>query len=280
MASFEYKAVNAEGESKLGSVQAANEDAAVKILQSQGLIVSSLKLQRSLANAGLNGFKARVSEKDIVVFAREFSIMISSGLPVTQALRILVEQSEGRLGEVVKSILLDVEAGARLSDAFEKFPRVFSTFFVSMVRSGEASGKLAEMLSRVADQTEKDYNLTRAIKGALVYPAFVILLLIGISIYVLGWVIPQLKEIFLDFGAELPAATRLLIGASDFVVGYWWIVIALGLAAYFGLNYYIHTEAGRYSWDYSKTRVPIMGDLVRKIATTRFCQKSGYFDLR
>ena len=270
MPQFQYKATNNAGEVKLGSLTASDSAAALKILQGTGLIVSSLKVQKSLHKISLSVL-GKVSQKDIVIFSREFSIMISSGLPVTQALRILIDQTENvKFREIVKAILLDVEAGARLSDALEKFPSTFSTFFVSMVRSGEASGKLSEMLSRVADQTEKDYNLTSAIRSALVYPAFVLALLIVIAIYVLGWVIPQLKSVFDEFGASLPLPTQILIAVSDFVVNFWWLLIALFVGAYLGLNYYVRTPGGRYSWDYSKMKLPIVGDLMNKIATTRF----------
>jgi len=254
----------------MGSLNAPDNAAALKILQSTGLIVSSLKVQQTVHKFSLTIF-GKVSQKDIVVFSREFSIMISSGLPVTQALRILIDQTENaKFQEIVKAILLDVEAGARLSDALEKFPSTFSTFFISMVRSGEASGKLSEMLARVADQTEKDYNLTSAIRSALIYPAFVLVLLIVIAIYVLVWVIPQLKSVFDEFGASLPLPTLILIGVSDFTVNYWWLIFVLLLGTYLGLSYYIRTPEGRYSWDFSKMRLPIVGDLLNKIATTRF----------
>lgn len=270
MPQFQYKATTSTGEIKMGSLNAPDNAAALKILQSTGLIVSSLKVQQTVHKFSLTIF-GKVSQKDIVVFSREFSIMISSGLPVTQALRILIDQTENaKFQEIVKAILLDVEAGARLSDALEKFPSTFSTFFISMVRSGEASGKLSEMLARVADQTEKDYNLTSAIRSALIYPAFVLVLLIVIAIYVLVWVIPQLKSVFDEFGASLPLPTLILIGVSDFTVNYWWLIFVLLLGTYLGLSYYIRTPEGRYSWDFSKMRLPIVGDLLNKIATTRF----------
>ncbi|MFC1640490.1 type II secretion system F family protein [Patescibacteria group bacterium] len=273
MASFQYTATNNQGALKNGSIQAGDKAAAVNLLQSQGLVVTSVREQKDIFGDIDFSFLSRVTEKDLVLFSRQFSIMINSGLPVTQALRILVEQTDNqKFRDIVRKVLLDVEAGARLSDALKKFPKVFSTFFVSMVKSGEASGKLGEMLDRVADQTERDYNLTQAIRSSLIYPAFVLVLLLVITVYVLGWVIPQLNDIFQEFGAELPLATRILITLSEFVLGFWWIIIAMAVALYVGLSYYIRTEEGRYSWDYAKMKLPILGPLFNKIATTRFAR--------
>lgn len=272
MAQFQYKATAPDGSIKMGTIQAANQEAAMRLLQTSNYVVMKLAPQKDIIT-NITRFTGRVHEKDLVVFSRQFAIMISSGLPVTQALRILLEQTESpRFREIIRDLLLDVEAGARLSDAMEKYPDVFSQFFVSMSRSGEASGKLSEMLKRVADQTEKDYNLTKAIQSALIYPAFVILLLVAITIYVLGWVIPQLKGIFSEFGANLPLPTVILIAVSNFVVNFWWIIIILFIAAFAGMRYYINTEEGRYSWDYTKMRLPVIGGLANKVATTRFAR--------
>lgn len=268
MAQFEYKVNTREGAVKMGVIAAGNQDAAMRLLQSQGFVVVSLRPERSLGRS--ISLSTRVGEKELVVFSRQFALMIASGLPVTQALRILIDQTEHpRFREVIRALILDVEAGARLSDALAKFPGVFNTFFVSMVRSGEASGKLSEMLNRVAEQTEKDYNLAQSIKSALIYPVFVFVLLVVISVYVLGWVVPQLKTIFDEFGAELPLATRILISASGFVVNFWWLVTIILVGVYLAISYYLHTEEGRYSWDYNKMRLPIVGSLINKIVTTR-----------
>jgi type IV pilus assembly protein PilC len=268
MAQFEYKVNTREGQTKMGVISAGNQDAAMRLLQSQGFMVVSLRPERSLGKS--ISLSTHIGEKELVIFSRQFALMIASGLPVTQALRILIDQTEHpRFRDVIRALVLDVEAGARLSDALGKFPGVFNTFFVSMVRSGEASGKLSEMLNRVAEQTEKDYNLAQAIKSALIYPAFVLVLLIIISFYVLGWVVPQLKAVFDEFGAELPLPTQILIAASNFVVNFWWLIIIMAVGAYLALSYYLRTDEGRYSWDYNKMRLPIMGSLVNKIVTTR-----------
>jgi type IV pilus assembly protein PilC len=268
MAQFEYKVNTREGQTKMGVISAGNQDAAMRLLQSQGFMVVSLRPERSLGKS--ISLSTHIGEKELVIFSRQFALMIASGLPVTQALRILIDQTEHpRFRDVIRALVLDVEAGARLSDALGKFPGVFNTFFVSMVRSGEASGKLSEMLNRVAEQTEKDYNLAQAIKSALIYPAFVLVLLIIISFYVLGWVVPQLKAVFDEFRAELPLPTQILIAASNFVVNFWWLIIIMAVGAYLALSYYLRTDEGRYSWDYNKMRLPIMGSLVNKIVTTR-----------
>lgn len=269
MATFQYKATTKKGDTKMGSVQAPDMDSAMKLLQQQNLIVTSLKPQKSIGKAALS-FSGGVKDKDVVVFSRQFAVMVSSGLQVTQALRILVDQTENQqFRDIIKAILLDVEAGARLSEALEKFPKAFSQFFVSMVRSGESSGQLAEMLLRIADQVEKDYNLVRSVQNALIYPLFIILLLVGISFYVLVWVVPQLTEIFNEFDAELPLITRFLIGISDFAIAFWWLILVLLASVVIGFRYYLKTEDGQYSWDYSKMRMPIMGPLINKISTER-----------
>lgn len=216
-------------------------------------------------------FFNRVPPKDLVIFSRQLSVMISADVPVVQALKVLVRQTANKnLRTVVANLAADVEGGSKLSVALGRYPRVFDDFFVNIVRSGETTGKLDEVLDYLATQQEKDYDLTSKIKGAMIYPAFILFGLITVGIVMMIFVIPQLTAILKESGAALPISTRILIGASDFMKTYWWLLSILFVAAVVGIRYLIAFPVGRKYWDGVKLRLPVFGPLFQRIYMVRF----------
>jgi len=270
---FDYTAVTGEQKQVQGVVDAATLDVAMSTLTDKGLLVVSLKARSEKQGLGSElGFFNRVKVKDVVVFSRQLSVMVSATVPVVQALRILIKQIDNVLLKIIVSEVADaVDGGARLSDAFGRYPKVFSHFYVSMIRSGETAGKLDEVLSYLADQQEKDYDLMSKTRGAMIYPAFILFSLGAVGIVMMVYVVPKLTAILKETGAELPITTRLLMGTSDFLASFWWVIVLVFGGAAVALTYYRRSEAGRKQLDYLVLKMPIFGPVIlQKIFLVRF----------
>lgn len=268
---YKYQAFDKDKKAQAGLVEANSKDYAAEILAEKGLSVAAIsEVSSGQAKINLNFFN-RVKTKDIVIFSRQFSVLISANVSMVQALKILVEQTANTTLKIVVSGVADeVDAGSALSEALGKRPEVFSSFYISVVRSGETSGKLDEVLSYLADEMEKDYDMMSKIKGAMIYPAFVLCSLIIVGIVMMIFVVPKLTGILTESGTELPVTTRILISVSGFMQKYWWllIVMAVGLTAAF--RYYFNRSRGRRQLDYIKLRLPIFGHLFQLIYLVRF----------
>lgn len=269
MKMFKYKAKNANNQVKEGMVEASDERVARDTLAEQDLRVISLEFVKV---GGLHiNLLNRVKQKDVVIFSRQFAVMISASIPVAQALKVLIGQTENPKFRVMISEIADeVNAGSRLSDALDKRPKVFDHFYVNVIRSGETSGKLDEVLNYLADEMEKDYDMMHKIKGAMIYPAFVLVGMTAVGIVMMVWVVPKLTAIISETGGELPLATRLLIGLSDLLINYWWLLIILVVGLVIGFRYYISRPFGRRQIDFLKIKMPIFGSLFQKIALVHF----------
>ncbi len=218
-----------------------------------------------------NSILNRVKIKDIVIFSRQFSVMTSANVTVVQALKILIEQTSNvKLKIIISEIAFEVDAGSRLSDALAKRPGIFSDFYVSVIRSGETSGRLDESLTYLANEMEKDYDMISKVRGAMIYPAFVLSGLLAVGIVMMVFVIPKLTSVLTESGTELPMATKILIGTSDFMSGYWWLIILIIVGIVSGVYYYNKTAKGSYLIDVIKLRVPIFGKLFQRIYLVRF----------
>ena len=266
---FNYTAKNKRGQKTEGQVEAESKKNAEAYLVDRGLEDIEIKSTRGL-NMNIN-FLSRVSIKEKVVFSRQLSVMISANVPLLRALRSLIDQTESpALKTVVKKLADDIDGGAKLSNALAENPDVFSDFFVSMVKSGETTGKLDEVLNYLADEQEKDYELMSKIKGAMIYPAFIILSLLAVGMLMMVFVIPKLTMILQESGAPLPWTTQTLIFTSDFLVNYWWLVLITLVVTVVGVRIAINVPMGRYIWDNMKIRLPLVGGIFRKIYIVRF----------
>lgn len=268
---FNFQAKNAEGEMISGVVEAENESEALALVRDEDLTPISIE-ERKIAPWQMNiDFLTRVKAKDVVVMSRQLAVMVDASLPLVEALRILVKQtSNPKLKSIVSDIADEVEGGARLSVALEKYPRQFSDFYVSIIKSGETSGQLADVLNYLADQQEKDYDLQSKIRGAMIYPAFILSGLVVVGFLMMIYVVPRMTDILKETGAELPLSTRILIGTSDWLVEYWWLAILLIVGSVVGIRFALKYSTGtRYWFDWLKLKAPIFGGLFKRIYVVR-----------
>ncbi|USN53718.1 MAG: type II secretion system F family protein [Candidatus Nomurabacteria bacterium] len=274
MPNFEYTARDSQGNTSTGIVEAPTESIAQDVLRERGLIVTGIseRQRKALFQTSLNIFN-RVPRRDVTIFSRQLAVMISATVPIVQALRILVKQTENVAFKIIISEVADeVDGGSKLSATLGKYPHVFNDFFVHMIRSGETTGKLDETLNYLADQQEKDYDLISKIKGSMTYPVFILGALVAVGILMMIFVIPQLTDILTAGGQELPIMTRALIATSAFLQTKWWvllIVIALLYAAY---RFVERSEQGQDVIDRLKLHFPIFGQIFQRIYLVRFAR--------
>lgn len=269
MNTYQYTAKDKSGKTVNGSLDASSEPEAADILHKKELVIVSLGEVKKKAVKQKEG--GAVKGDDLVIFSRQLATMIDAGIPLVQSLSILGEQIESKgLKSVVVSVRQDIEAGISFCDALEKHPRVFSELFINMSKAGEASGMLDEVLDRLATYLEKTAVLNRKIKSSLVYPAVVVTMAILITAVLLLKVVPTFKGIFEMLGGKLPLPTLILIGISDILRQYF--IFAVGALVLFVIliKKYIDTKGGRYNFDKAKLKVPVLGQLFRKVALAKF----------
>ena len=269
---FIYTAKTDKNEVSSGKIQAQNEKQAINTLQKQGLFVLELEASHQEITQKFSfSFRKKVSLKDKIIFTKQLAMMIKGGLPLVEALNALKEQTENQVfREAIVQITDEVRGGVALSKALEKHPKIFDKLYVSVTSSGEQSGKLDQVLERLADQLQKDYDLITKVKAAITYPIVIVCALLGVVVLMLVFVVPQLKGIFSEMGVQLPIFTRILLGTSDFVIRFWYIVIIVIIGLYLAIRYWGKTPRGRLSIDKFKIKVPIFGQLSRKIYMARF----------
>lgn len=269
MKRFNYKAKDKTGRLVTGEVEASNEDAAAKLLRGKGLIVLSIKPSMDNILSFITSFRNRVTSADTTTFTRQLATMINAGLPITEALLILRSQSKGAMQKIVAQILSDVEGGDSLSKALAKHPTIFSPTYLALIKAGEVGGVMDEVLVRLADSLEKQQEFSGKVKGALIYPAIIIVGMVGVAIVMMIFVIPRLTSLYGDFGAKLPLATKVLISISDFLIkgGGVVILVVLVLGVY-GFISYRKTPLGRKKTDELILKLPIIGDLQKQVILT------------
>jgi type IV pilus assembly protein PilC len=270
MTTFTYTARALNGQLKSATIEAKTRDEVVQQLRKQRLTVVKVDEQTKKKTGG------SIKMRDVVIFTRQFATMINAGLPLVQALDILAKQSENpALKEVTRQVVFDVESGHTVADALRKHPKAFTDLYTNMVAAGEAGGILDTILLRLAVFLEKNDALVRKVKGAMIYPGVIMsVAVIAIGVLLL-FVIPVFKEMFASVGMALPLPTRVVIGMSEFLQGYWYMV-AGGLvgAVFMGRRYYA-TTGGKLRIDGLLLKVPILGDVLRKSAVSRFTRTLG-----
>jgi type IV pilus assembly protein PilC len=275
---FTYKALDSSGSPMTGEIHGDSKAAVAAQLRLRGLTVTDVDAKSKAPTVEelldrYRGLKAR----HVTVMARQLATMIASGLSLLRALYVLEEQTEApKLKHAIVAVRHDVEAGLALSQALAKHPKIFNDLFVAMVRAGETGGNLEEVLERVAIQLEKDDNLKRTVRSAMVYPVligvFAVLVLIGMILFI----IPVFANIFKDLGGDLPALTQFMITLSDAMRSYWYLMILVPIVLIAIFRKWKSTDRGQYMWDSIKLRFPMrVGDIVRKIAVARFARTLG-----
>jgi type II secretory pathway component PulF len=268
---YTYQAKDQKGELKKGFVIAANSAKAEQLLTNNGLIIINLTEQRENIFTRFQELFNRVNYKDLVLFSRQLSTLVSARVPILQGLRILENQVSSKgLIIITRNLIASIENGQSLSLAMSRHPDVFGDVYISLVRSGESAGTLAESLSYIADQLEKDYELRSKVKSAVTYPAFVLSALVIVGVLMFKFVLPKLTAVLKEQGAELPLISRWLVRFTDFFEVYWWIVLILFIGGMVVVKFYVASRQGRYMWDYIKTKLPIMGPVMQKIYMARF----------
>src|SRR3990167_404798 len=273
MSVFNYRAQSKRnGKIVTGNIEAISESAAQMALEQNELTVISITRKREGAfyEKSINVFE-RVPYREVVIFLRQLAVMIEGGVPIVRALKLIADQERREyLAMIVQDVAEEVNSGVRLSKAMQKWPKVFDEFFVQMVKSGETTGKLDEVLTYLADQKEKDYSVVSRIKGAMIYPAFILVGLVAVGALMMVYVIPKLTEVLESSGQELPWATRTLIAVSNFSSANWWWIIILVIFGIVLLRWYYGTKPGKAQMDFWVTIIPIFGKIFQKIYLTRF----------
>lgn len=265
MLTYSYKARTQKNENVTGKVEAQSLKDASVILRERGLFVISLTEFHDMSimnKLPLNG----VSSTDIVNFTRQLSTMITAGLPLTEAMGILMVQSQPSMQKVIEEVRRDVEGGSTLAKALEKHQPPFTDVYIALVKAGEAAGVLEKVLNRLADTLEKEKEFNAKTKGALIYPVIVLLAMVAVGFIMMVFVVPKLTSMYKDFGSELPLPTRILITVSDVMSQFWYVFIAAAVGSVVGIRTYYKTTVGRYKIDELLLKMPVFGPI--RVKTT------------
>ncbi len=267
---FEYTARTATGDERTGTLELASREDVVAHLRKNRMTVVRIREKQKKARG------KSIPTRDMVVFTRQFATMVNSGLPLVQALDILAQQTENKsLSAVTRQVVYDVESGNTLADALDKHKKAFSPLYVNMVAAGEAGGILDTILLRLATFLEKNDAIVRKVRGAMVYPAVIFGVAVTAVVVLLVFVIPTFQQMFAQVNLELPLPTRLVIGLSAVLQSYWWLLGGAAIGAVAGIKWYYGQRTGRLVIDRFLLRTPVIGDLLRKSAISRFTRTLG-----
>lgn len=272
MKRFEYRARDAKtGKMVKGAIQAENERTAGKLLIEQGYTPE--KIEEEGKGGFIERIQNRIRGKDRNVFTRQFATLIGAGLPLSNSLRVVAEQTESKpMKRVVEALLADVEAGKTLTQACQKYPDVFNGLYIALLRAGEMSGTLDLSLSRLAAQNEKDEKMMSDIRGALTYPIIILLVIIAVLIFMVVVVVPQVEDLYADLGKKLPLATMILAAISSFIIHQWYIVLVMTAVAVWFLAQFLRTDVGKRWMATFKLNVPLFKGLFLRLYNARFAR--------
>jgi type IV pilus assembly protein PilC len=268
MERFRFKARTDKGEVRKGVVEAQSESSAVQVLRDQKLII--VELHALTAGKSMFNFGQKVKFDDVVNFTRQLSTMIGAGLPLTDALSILQVQVPLALQSKVADVLRSIEGGSTFADALVHHPETFSRVYIALVRAGESAGVLDTILLRLADTLEKQREFREKTKGAMIYPVIVLIGMAIVTTVMMIFVLPKLTVMYKDFDIELPFITKVLIGMSDFMVNFWYLMGMAIVGAYYAFSNWKKTKIGAYSWDVIILKLPIFGKIKSMILMAEF----------
>ncbi|GMU74458.1 MAG: fimbrial assembly protein PilC [Candidatus Campbellbacteria bacterium] len=268
---FTYTAIDQDGSEKKGTIDALNDDVAIRSLQSRGLVISSIKKTEDKMNFGKSfSLFNRVSNKDLVILSRQIATLFEAQVSALRVFRLLAEESEKpAMRTALIEVANDLQAGSAIAKALEKHPNIFSSFYVNMVKAGEESGKLDQTFLYLADYLDRTYEVTSKARNALIYPAFVISVFIAVMVLMLTTVIPKLSSILADSGQEIPAYTKVVIGISTALTDYGFFLLILLAIAGVWLWRYLQTPKGDLMVSRLKISVPYLGNLYKKLYLSR-----------
>ncbi len=273
MATFAWTGKTRRGAIQKGEMVASNRDEVMGFLQKEQILVTSVKKKPTEINLPWGN---KVTDKDIVIFTRQFATMIDAGLPLVQCLEILASQTEQPvLAKAIGDIRTEVEGGATYADALRKHPKVFNELYVNMVAAGEAGGILDTILNRLSKHIEKAMKLKKQIKSAMVYPITILTVAVAVIIILMVWVIPIFAKMFVDFGGTLPSLTQLVIDTSHFIQRNILYMIGTCVLASFAFRKYYKTKKGHFNIDNLALKLPVVGDLIQKASIAKFTRTLG-----
>jgi len=285
MPTYQFEAMDATGAEIKDQVEAPNQDEAQATIRQMGYFVTKISVKKGRKspvqkkvgkNKGKTFAIGGVNKKTLAQFTRQLSILQDAGLPILRSLKILEQQSRpGAFKNSLIDVCEEIESGATLSEAMAKSPKAFDRLYVNMIKAGEAGGALEVILKRLAEFQERAEALRRKVKGALVYPVTVVTFAVGILVFIMLKIVPSFQKIFADFDAELPAMTQLLIGVSDFVGTYWYLLPGIPIGIWLLVKLIRKFPQGRLGWDLFTLKIPIFGQLVEKNITARTMRTLG-----
>ncbi len=268
---FLWEGTTKKGEVKKGEMEAPDEPAVRTALRRQGFKSIAVKQKPKDLLENIPFLQGGVDEKNVVVFCRIFSTMIDAGLPLIQCLSILADQEENKaFAKILRTIKEDIEGGTSLTDALKKHPKVFDDLFVNLIAAGEAGGILDVVLARLSAYLENAMKLKAAVKSAMTYPITVLCIAAGVVTLLLLKVIPTFQKMFADMGGELPGPTQVVVGMSEFMQNYWWVLGVIVAAIVIGLKMFYKTEKGHWTIDALLLKAPLIGNVLRKVAVAKF----------
>ena len=273
MRKFNYQARDTTTDKLVkATVQAESEGAAARLLSAQGL--TPLEINEIDEGSSLvTRITGRISMKDKIVFTRQLSTLIGAGLPLSQSLHTTLDQTENKkLRDVIEDIVVSIEGGKSLYESFSRHPEVFDKVYLALIESGEVSGTLDESLKRIAAQQEKDAAIMSKIRGALTYPVIVLFVILGVMIFMLVAVVPQVEKLYEDLHKNLPILTQIMVNTANFVINFWWLTIIIIAGVIFFTIQYFKTESGIRVLDGFKLNVPLFGRMFRKLYMARFAR--------
>ncbi len=270
-----FRASAPDGKITQGVLEARSTEEAVGFLRSKGLLPLAIKEEQKQAIPFADFFH-KTSTQDLVLFTRQLSSILSSGLTLMQALNILREQIQNpQMRDIVNSLIADVQEGKTFAESIAKYPKVFSPIYISLIRAAESSGFLDKVLLRLADNLEKQQKLSGTIRSALAYPVIVIILMVVVMVVMMVFVMPQLSVLYQNLNIPLPFTTQVVMGISNFVITFWPLVLGMVVAAVFALQRWQKTESGRLILDGLQLKLPVFGNLIRKTVMAEFARTFG-----
>lgn len=281
MPTFLYSAKSISGQTKTGSQEAASEAELAHTLRDEGFILTSVRLLNQLTPTKRNILNflpslRRVPLMEKVIFAQHLAVMIGAGLPLTRALEALGLQTKNkRFASTVKGLNEEIKKGTAFADALAKYPKIFSELFVNMVKAGESSGNLEEVLKVLSDQMKKEHDLRSHITSAMIYPIVILVAMFGIGAIMMVTIVPKLSSIFKELKLELPLTTRIVIGISDFLTNHWLLAILLLIGLVIAGRFVSKIKASKNTLDWIILRSPIFGDIIKKINSARLARTLG-----
>jgi type IV pilus assembly protein PilC len=277
MPDYNWEARTVSGDVRKGTMEAASPDAVYAALRRQGMNPTRVKAKPKELRINIPGLSERVKDRDIVIFTRQFATMIDAGLPLVQCLEILSSQADNKtLGKTLGTVQNDVEGGAAYAEALAKHPKVFDELYVNMVAAGETGGILDTILARLSNYMEKAMALKKRVKSAMVYPATILTVAVGVVAILMIFVIPKFADMFTGMGGQLPGLTRMVIAMSEFASSLkMLILVGVFIVVVFLFRRYYGTENGRRRMDGLFLRAPVFGPLIRKVAVAKFTRTLG-----